>query len=96
MQVWRTPHPFKGSVARGSGTFLGGNTIKTKHNLKDIRNDDQDNLINNFVDNFHMYFKQQNKIPNGTPLSKSCDNFWVSFLGCKYRKYIQKLPKAKL
>ena len=62
MQVWRTPHPFKGSVARGSGTFLGGNTIKTKHNLKNIRNDDKDNLINNFVDNFHMYFKQQKKI----------------------------------
>ena len=62
MQIWSTPHPFKGSVARGSGTFWGGNTIKTEHNLKNIRNDDKDNLINNFVDNFPMYFKQQKKI----------------------------------
>ena len=75
MQVWRTPHPFKGSVARGSGTFLGGNTIKTKHNLKNIRNDDKDNLINNFVDNFHMYFKQQKKFLMAHPFQRAAITF---------------------
>ena len=51
-------HPFNGSVTI-SGCFFSELTVKTEHNLKNVPKCDKNNLTNNFVENVHMYFKQQ-------------------------------------
>ena len=44
------------------GVSLGRNTIKTKHDFKNIPKNDEKNLTNNFFKNIHMYFKLQKYI----------------------------------
>ena len=51
--------PFPKTCGGFFGALWGAKIVKSEQNLKNIRNYGKNNLKNKFVENLHMYFKQE-------------------------------------
>ena len=51
-----------GERGEGGEGFWGANIVKSEDNLKNIRKSPKDNLYNNFVQNFIIYFKGRKQV----------------------------------